>query len=249
MAFSIVELNPGNLCSEDIVCLRGKKDAPYIELKKNWMKKEFSKGLKFKKLIIEGRSWGFIEYMPGENSWRPVEAEGYNVIHCHWVIGRHTNKGFRQLLLDVCIEDSKKGKGVAVVVENKPKSPKYRFYSRRGFEVVDEADGFVLMVYRNGNAAKPEFCRSTKKRNEFDGIYISYMEQCPYIGKSIIEMENTLEKYGVPHKTEKLENTESVRNSVCPFGVCGIYYKGEFLTHEPLYESKFVKILSKNGII
>jgi len=250
MDYSIIELNLNNIDNEDVVCLRGKKDTPFINEKKLWMKKEFTNGLKFKKIMIEGRSWGFIEYIPGENAWRPVNADGYTVIHCHWIIGRYTQKGLGQILLNECLEDSNGMKGVVTVIEDKHLAADYKFYSRRGFEIVDKAGKFVLMAKKfKDNYKDPEFTSSTRTPPDFQGIYISYIRQCPYIEKSIEEMENVVKKYHLPYRIERLENSESVKSSTCPFGVCGIYYKGEFLTHEPLYESKFVKILSKKDII
>ena len=44
-----------------------------------------------------------IEYAPGSHAWRPVEAEGYLVIHCLMVNGKHKGKGLGTLLLDSCL--------------------------------------------------------------------------------------------------------------------------------------------------
>jgi hypothetical protein len=30
----------------------------------------------------------FIEYIPGEQAWRAVHADGYLLIHCLWVVGK-----------------------------------------------------------------------------------------------------------------------------------------------------------------
>jgi hypothetical protein len=36
-------------------------------------------------LTIDGKQAGFLEYIPGEYTWRVINAPGYLVIHCIWV--------------------------------------------------------------------------------------------------------------------------------------------------------------------
>jgi hypothetical protein len=51
--------------------------------KSDWLKKRYPEGLRYK--VLRSREFGdigMIEYVPGNHAWRPVEAEGYLVIHC-----------------------------------------------------------------------------------------------------------------------------------------------------------------------
>jgi hypothetical protein len=55
--------------------------------KSDWLKKRYAQGLRFK--VLRSREFGdigMIEYALGSHAWRPVEAEGYLVIHCLMVI-------------------------------------------------------------------------------------------------------------------------------------------------------------------
>ena len=53
----------------------------------------------------------FIEYIPAENAWNPIDADGYMYIDCLWVAGSFKGNGYSTDLLNACIEDSKnKGK-------------------------------------------------------------------------------------------------------------------------------------------
>ena len=54
-----------------------------------------------------------IECAPGSHAWRPVEAEGYLVIHCLVVNGKHKGKALGALLLDSCLTDAKPPKAPA----------------------------------------------------------------------------------------------------------------------------------------
>ena len=138
----IVSLDENNIDREDVVCVRGAGNREGIDLKKTWLKERFKEGLKFKKLVINGRSWGFIEYLPAEYAWRPVEAPGYMFIDCIWVIGRHKGKGYGKLLLDECIKDSKEMNGVCVVTSDKPFMVKKDLFLNNGFEICDTAPPF-----------------------------------------------------------------------------------------------------------
>ena len=60
----------------------------------DWLKKRYAEGLRFK--VLRSREFGdigVIEYAPGSHAWRPVEAEGYLVIHCLMVNRKHKGKG------------------------------------------------------------------------------------------------------------------------------------------------------------
>ena len=89
--------------------------------KMKWLKERYAEGLRYKVLRSEKfGDIGMIEYALGNHAWRPVEAEGYLVIHCVMVLSKHKGKGLGALLLDSCLRDAKKSKfrGVAVVTSS-----------------------------------------------------------------------------------------------------------------------------------
>lgn len=53
--------------------------------KKEWMKNRFEDGLVFYRSKERGKC--FIEYIPAENAWIPIEAGGYIFINCLWIAG------------------------------------------------------------------------------------------------------------------------------------------------------------------
>ena len=53
--------------------------------KKEWLKKRFDEGLVFYRSEERGKC--FIEYIPAENAWVPIEAGGWLYINCLWVSG------------------------------------------------------------------------------------------------------------------------------------------------------------------
>lgn len=96
------------------------------------MRERLDEGLVFLKGDVRGKC--FIEYLPAEYAWAPVEADGYMYIDCLWVSGQFKGHGYSNLLLEQCMRDSeKKGKKGLVVLSSKKKAgflsdPKYLKY-------------------------------------------------------------------------------------------------------------------------
>ncbi|MDR0661740.1 MAG: hypothetical protein LBG19_13355 [Prevotellaceae bacterium] len=74
-----ITLTPGNIAQEHIrCCLSDKKTIHDVEAKKAWLTDRMQEGLKFVRLDASGKI--FIEYMPAENAWMPIDAKGYTLI-------------------------------------------------------------------------------------------------------------------------------------------------------------------------
>ena len=118
----IVTVTKDNLEKEHICCAISNNNDCQVASKKSWLTDRFDDGLVFKKCDVRGKC--FIEYIPAEKAWAPVEAEGYMYIDCFWVSGQYKGQGNSNLLLDECIKDSKaKGKLGLVVLSSKKKMP------------------------------------------------------------------------------------------------------------------------------
>ena len=79
-------------------------------------------GLVFLKSVERGKC--FIEYIPAECAWNPIEAPGYMYINCLWVSGSFKGHGYSSDLLSECIEDSKeKGKEGLCILAAARKKP------------------------------------------------------------------------------------------------------------------------------
>lgn len=127
-----IRVTKENIENEHICCaISSNKDIQVIS-KKNWLKERFDDGLVFLKSIERGKC--FIEYIPAENAWNPINADGYMYIDCLWVAGSFKGNGYSNDLLNACIEDSKaKGKkGICILSAAKKKpflaDPKFLKY-------------------------------------------------------------------------------------------------------------------------
>ena len=146
-----IRVTKENIEKEHICCaISSNKDIQVIS-KKNWLKERFDDGLVFLKSIERGKC--FIEYIPAENAWNPIMAEGYMYIDCLWVAGSFKGNGYSTDLLNACIEDSKaKGKkGICILsaAKKKPFLADPKFLKYKDFTVCDEAlveEPFVFLA-------------------------------------------------------------------------------------------------------
>lgn len=72
-----IRVTKENIDKEHICCaMSGKQSLA----KKEWMKQRFDEGLVFYRSEERGKC--FIEYIPAENAWVPIEADDYFYINC-----------------------------------------------------------------------------------------------------------------------------------------------------------------------
>ncbi len=77
-----IRITKENIDKEHICCaMSGKQSVA----KKEWLRQRFDDGLVFYRSEERGKC--FIEYIPAENAWVPIEADGYLYIDCLWVSG------------------------------------------------------------------------------------------------------------------------------------------------------------------
>lgn len=89
----IIRFDKSNIDQEHICCaISDKKCKSSYELKKAWLSKEFDNGYDFRR--IDARAKVFIEYVPTENGWVPIEAYNYLVINCFWVSGKYKGNDY-----------------------------------------------------------------------------------------------------------------------------------------------------------
>ena len=131
-----VKVTKDNVESEHICCAISNNRDIQVASKKEWLAGRFDEGLVFFKSAERGKC--FIEYIPAENAWNPIDADRYMYIDCLWVSGSFKGHGYSNDLLDECIKDSKaKGKiGLCILTSEKKKpflaDPKFLTYKLKG---------------------------------------------------------------------------------------------------------------------
>ena len=113
----IIDVTAENVEETGFFCLMSRRKSEGWKRKLEWLRARFDEGLRIKILDLSEGGRGFIEYIPGEYAWRPVEASGYFFVHCLWVVGKSKGNGYAKLLLEECLADAKASgaQGIAMV--------------------------------------------------------------------------------------------------------------------------------------
>ncbi len=246
----IITVTKDNLEKEHICCAISNNNDCQVASKKSWLADRLADGLVFKKCDVRGKC--FIEYIPAEKAWAPVEADGYMYIDCFWVSGQYKGQGNSNLLLDECIKDSKsKGKLGLVVLSSKKKMPFLSDPSHlrhKGFELADTAEPHFELLYLpfEKDAPKPKFRAQVKSSKIAEqGFVLFYSQQCPYNAKYVPLIEELARAHGVPFISVRFETTKQAQNAPAPVTIYSLFYNGEFVTSEILSEAKFAKIIAE----
>lgn len=249
----LVKLTCDNIDREHICCaISSDKDVQVVS-KKNWLKERLDEGLVFLKGNVRGKC--FIEYIPAEYAWAPVEADGYMYIDCLWVSGQFKGHGYSNLLLDACMEDSKvKGKKGLVILSSEKKlgflsDPGYMRH--KGFVTADTAEPNFELLYLpfEAGAERPRFRNTVREHEDMPkGFVLYYTSQCPFTAKYVPLLERMAEARNAMLQTIHLQTREEAQNAPSPFATFSLFYDGQLVTHEILSEKKFDKILADKGL-
>ncbi|GMA97993.1 YoaP domain-containing protein [Pelosinus sp. IPA-1] len=248
---NLLTLTKENLAQEHICCaIADKKNAVGIARKKEWLTNRFQDGLVFRKADVRGKV--FIEYLPAENAWCPIDADGYMFINCFWVAGRYQHQGYGAELLNSCLLDSAGKKGIVIIssAKKRPYLSDKAYLLKKGFEVADtSAPYFELLVKRLQNdPIMPKF-KDTVNSSAFNhnlGLTVQYTDQCPFVDYYVQrELDMIGEEFDIPIHRIKLESREQAQKSSAVFTTYSAFYNGKFLTHEILSKVKFSKLWEK----
>lgn len=246
-------LTAETLEEEHICCAisNTKKDVG-VASKKAWLKARMEEGLVFEKLDIRGKV--FIEYLPAEMAWEPIEADGFMFINCLWVSGQYHGQGYAGQLLQRCIADSKeKGKKGLVIISSKKKQPflsEPGFLKHHGFLLADETDPYFELLYLpfDASAAVPKFRTCVHQPVREEGWVLYYTHQCPHTAKYVPILVEALKAKGIDLRIVLLDTKEKAQAAPIPHTTYALLYQGQFITNEILTEKSFFKYKEKHNI-
>ena len=245
-----IRVTKDNLGSEHICCAISNNKDMQVDSKKAWLAERFDEGLVFLKSVERGKC--FIEYIPAENAWIPIDATGYMYVDCLWVSGSFKGHGYSSDLLGECMKDSKsKGmNGLCILSSTKKKpflaDPKYLKY--KGFTVCDEANNGIQLWYLpfSPNAEKPCFKECAKHPHiDETGYVLYYTSQCPFNAKYVPIVEQTAKEHGVKFKSIHLQSKSDAQNAPTPITTYALFCDGEYLTNEQMNDKRFLKLLAR----
>lgn len=247
-----IKVTEENLEREHICCAISNNKDCQVMAKKNWMKEELKEGLVFLKGNVRGKC--FIEYMPAENAWMPIEAEGYMYINCFWISGQFKGKGYANQLLEECIRDSKekgkKGLCIRASAKKKPFLSEGDYLKYKGFRVADTAEPFFELLYLPFKEADiPRFKECVKNPQiKEDGYVLYYTHQCPFTAKYVPVLEQAAKEHNISFKSILINSKEDAQNMPVASTTYALFLDGKFVTNEILSEKKFLKMCGVEGM-
>lgn len=243
----LLDVNEGNVCDTGFFCYMSKRKSQGYRRKLDWLRLRSAEGMKIK-MLGQGQR-GFIEYIPGEYAWRPVNADGFMMIHCLWVVGKSKGKKFGSLLVGACLKDAKKlgMKGVAAVTSEGNWLIGKNILKNHGFESVDRAPpSFELMVKPFGKGVLPSFTDHWDKKamQHGRGLTIIRSDQCPYLDDATQIALETAKELGFRGRVVELKDCMQVRaKSPSAYGVFSLVYNGKLLSYHYLTKKELIKKL------
>jgi GNAT superfamily N-acetyltransferase len=247
----LIRVTKNNLQTEHICCAISNDTDCQVISKKSWLANRLDEGLVFLKGNVRGKC--FIEYIPAERAWVPVDANNYLYINCLWVSGQFKGQGYSSQLLEACIQDAKmQGKDGLVILSSKKKMPFLadpKFLQYKGFQVADSAMPYYELRYLSlkEGATKPKFKEHVKTpKVEMDGYVLYYTAQCPFTAKYVPLIEEIAKERGVKFTAVIMTSAEEAQLTPAPFTTYSLFYNHNFVTNEILSEKKFEKMITDN---
>ena len=245
-----IRVTKDNLEKEHICCAISNNKDIQVSSKKSWLADRFDEGLVFLKSTERGKC--FIEYIPAEYAWVPIDARGYMYIDCLWVSGSFKGHGYSSDLLNACIGDSKekgrKGLCILAAAKKKPFLADPKFLKYKGFTVCDEADNGIQLWYLpfDQDADKPRFKECAKHpQTDEKGYVLYYTSQCPFNAKYVPVLEQTAKENQILFHAIHLESREDAQSAPTPITNYALFHDGKYVTNEQMNEKKFLKLIDR----
>ena len=240
-----IRITKENIDAEHICCAMSNKQSVG---KKQWLKQRFEEGLVFYRSEERGKC--FIEYIPAENAWVPITAEGYLFINCLWIAGSMKGHGYSNDLLEECLRDARAQgrKGLCILSSEKKKKefladPKYLSY--KGFSVADTSEvGITLMYLPLEPAAQVPKFKDCAKHPKIDegGFVLDSTDQGPYTYYWVHRVQEAAKEHGIPLKVIHITDKETAQNAPAPVTTYALFRDGKFVTQAIQSDKKFLAL-------
>lgn len=253
--FEIVTINKMNLSKHpEVICFINPKNSSY-SLKVDWIKQRLTEGLCIKLLYREGskRAAGFIEYVPGENAWRAVDAKDYMFIHCLYVYpNENKGQGLGSYLIHDCLEVAKANNyaGVAVVASSGSFMAGNDLFLKTGFKLVQkDGKGNELLMKQLHDAPAPYFHDWMSRLREYSGLNIIYSRQCPWVARMIEEIHSSGFAEELNISITELKTPAEAQQAPSVYAVFNLINNGKLLADRYISMTRFKNILRQEKLI
>jgi hypothetical protein len=242
------KVGPENLSDCGIGCLTNPNHEGH-EPKVQWLHARFAEGLRFLLFRDEaGKPLAFLEYVPGEYAWRPVDADGWLFVHCLWVYSSGQRVGgLGSRLIHACLEEARQADalGVATMVSGGPWMAGNQVFLKNGFVQIAQCDRFQLMIHRLREGPAPRFRDISANQADHRGLHIVYSAQCPMLPKSVNDLSDMAAEHGLDVKVTVLSSARDAQRAPSYYGVFNLLWNGRLLSDHYVSKGRFRNILRK----
>ena len=240
-----IQITKDNIEKEHICCAMSGKQSV---MKKEWLKQRFAEGLVFYRSTERGKC--FIEYIPAENAWVPIQADGYVYIDCLWVSGSLKGHGYANELLQQCVQDAKgQGRKGLCILSAEGRKREFlsdpEFMAYKGFAVADTSECGINLMYLpfEQDAEPPKFKACAKHPAvEQSGFVLYYTDQCPFTYYWVPRVEEAAREHGIPLKAVHITSKVQAQNVPAPVTTYALFKDGKFLTQSIQSDKKFLHL-------
>lgn len=245
---TLEKVGPGNLADCGIGCLTNPKHEGFRP-KVDWLKTRFEERLRFLLFRDEKhRPLGFLEYVPGEHAWRPVDARGWLFVHCLWVYPRGQKVGgLGTRLIQTCLDEARKSgsTGVAAMVSDGTWMAGSEIFLKNGFRQIAEADRFQLIIHRLRKGREPRFRDISGNLAAYRGLNVAYSAQCPMLPKSLNDLATMAAEHDLQLKVTVLRNAREAQDAPSYYGVFNLIWNGKLLSDHYVSNGRFRNLLRR----
>ena len=246
---NIIDVTVDNVDEIGIYCIKNKKSPGYHK-KVEWFKNKLNDGLRLKIATnMEGKQLGFIEYLPSERAWRPVNAQNYYFIQCIGLFVKDAkNKKIGRTLVDQCEENARRNKksGVCTMTSDGTWIADRTLFEKIGFINADRLERFELMYKAlDDRAPLPKFNNWNERQAEYLGWNLIYSDQCPMHEKSITDVTQCATENKITLNVIKLKTPKDAQNAPSGFGTYALIKDGRLLVDHCISRTRFENILKQ----
>jgi len=247
--FSIITVNPDNILQEKLFCVKDITN-PGFKKKQEWFLDRFKEGLRLKMIKDStGKPIAFIEYIPSQSAWRPLEANNYLFVQCMFV---YSNKdkmhGVGSRLLAECEIDARENKfyGVCSMTSDGSWISDKRLFLKNGYHETGKRGRFELLVKKMDHSAPdPVLLDWELQQSKYQGWHIVYANQCPWHEKAVNALLMVAKELNFELTVTRLKSSEEARNAPSGFGVFSLLHNGRLLEDHYISETRFRSIARK----
>lgn len=244
----MVNVTPENAEKETFFCIKDVKSAGF-KSKQRWFEKRYAEGLRMKILKINDKMIGFIEYVPANEAWRPIDAPDFMFIHCIVVYSKKDrSKGYGAMLINEAVKEAKTLglSGVCTMTSKGAWVAEKKVFEQNGFKQIEKKGRFELLSKKwNDSAEDPKLIDWTANQKGYKGWNLIYADQCPWHEKSAFDLSNSAMDVGIDLKLKKIETVEEAKNAPSGFGTYSLLYNGRLIEDHYLSATRFKNILKK----